>query len=106
MRPPRPADAATPACSPAATSRRYQAKWRTPLVGNYRGRQIVAMPPPTSGGIALMEMLNILEDLRRFARRASSADHFHHIAEAQKIAFADRGRTWPTPTSCRSPPAR
>ena len=70
----------------------YQAKWRTPLAGKYRGRQIVAMPPPTSGGIALIEMLNILEgyDVRSWGH--SSADHFHFVAEAQKIAFADRGR--------------
>nr|MBA2601734.1 gamma-glutamyltransferase [Actinomycetota bacterium] len=70
----------------------YEAKWRTPLSGKYRGRRIVAMPPPTSGGIALIEMLNILEgyDVRSWGH--SSADHFHHVAEAQKIAFADRGR--------------
>jgi gamma-glutamyltranspeptidase/glutathione hydrolase len=70
----------------------YEAKWRTPLAGRYRDHRIVAMPPPTSGGIALIEMLNILEgfNLRRLGH--SSADHFHFVAEAQKIAFADRGQ--------------
>jgi gamma-glutamyltranspeptidase/glutathione hydrolase len=70
----------------------YEAKWRTPLIGKYRGHRVIAMPPPTSGGIAVIEMLNILEgfDIRAFGH--SSADHFHFLAEAQKIAFADRGQ--------------
>jgi gamma-glutamyltranspeptidase/glutathione hydrolase len=70
----------------------YEVKWRTPLIGKYRGHRVIAMPPPTSGGIAVIEMLNILEgfDIRGFGH--SSADHFHFLAEAQKIAFADRGQ--------------
>jgi gamma-glutamyltranspeptidase/glutathione hydrolase len=68
----------------------YEAKWREPLVGEYRGREVVAMPPPTSGGVAILEMLNLLEgyDLRRMGQ--SSADSLHVLAEAQKLAFADR----------------
>lgn len=69
----------------------YRAKWRTPLMGTYRGRQIVAMPPPTSGGIAILEMLNLLEGYPMRSFGHSSADHFHFMAESQKIAFADRG---------------
>ena len=41
----------------------YQAKERTPVRGTYRGYEIISMPPPSSGGIALIEMLNILEPL-------------------------------------------
>jgi gamma-glutamyltranspeptidase/glutathione hydrolase len=70
----------------------YEAKWRTALTGTYRGHRIVAMPPPTSGGIAIIEMLNILEGLNISRFGHSSADHFHFLAEAQKIAFADRGQ--------------
>lgn len=68
----------------------YDALWRKPLVGSYRGRRITAMPPPTSGGIAVIEMLNILSgfDLASFGH--SSVDHLHYVAEAQKIAWADR----------------
>jgi gamma-glutamyltranspeptidase/glutathione hydrolase len=68
----------------------YDARWRAPLRGGYRGHEITAMPPPTSGGIAVIEMLNILEgfDIARLGH--SSADHFHLMAEAQKIAWADR----------------
>ena len=70
--------------------RAYDALWRRPLTGSYRGRRITAMPPPTSGGIALIEMLNILEafDLASFGH--ASADHLHYLSEAQKIAWADR----------------
>jgi gamma-glutamyltranspeptidase/glutathione hydrolase len=79
----------------------YQAKWRTPLVSSYRGHQIIAMPPPTSGGIATIEILNLLEgfplgsttgDVTDTAKSwaQSSANHLHHLAEAQKIAWADR----------------
>ncbi len=68
----------------------YEAKWRAPLIGEYRGRGIVAMPPPTSGGVATIEMLNILEGYGLAGMEQSSADSLHLLAEAQKIAFADR----------------
>jgi gamma-glutamyltranspeptidase/glutathione hydrolase len=70
--------------------RKYRAKWRNPLVGSYRGRTIVSVPPPSSGGTTLIEMLNILSgyDLRGFG--PSSADELHFVAEAQKLAWADR----------------
>jgi len=68
----------------------YRAMWRDPLVGDYRGREVVAMPPPTSGGIAVIEMLNILEGFDLASEGQSSADTLHLLAEAQKLAFADR----------------
>ena len=83
----------------------YRAKFRAPLVGTYRGRTIVAMPPPTSGGIATLEMLNLLEgyDLRAFG--PSSANALHVIAESQKIAFADRAAYLADPDVVRAPEA-
>ncbi len=68
----------------------YQARERQPLRGNYRGREIVSMPPPSSGGTALIEMLNILEtfDLRRQGRW--SPQTLHLMAEAMKRAYRDR----------------
>lgn len=68
----------------------YEAVWRKPLATTYRGHEIVAMPPPTSGGLATIEILNILEgfDVAEFGQ--SSANHLHVMAEAQKIAWADR----------------
>jgi len=68
----------------------YRAVWREPLVGDYRGREVLAMPPPTSGGIAVIEMLNILEGFDLAAEDQSSAEALHLLAEAQKLAFADR----------------
>jgi gamma-glutamyltranspeptidase/glutathione hydrolase len=60
--------------------------------GTYRGYQIIAMPPPTSGGVAMIEALNILEgyDLRKMG--ANSADTVHVMAESMKRAYADRAR--------------
>src|SRR4029079_9587800 len=70
--------------------RGYVAKERVPLSGNYRGHEIISMPPPSSGGAVLIEMLNILEgyDLSKLA--AGSSDRYHLMAEAMRRAFADR----------------
>ncbi len=70
----------------------YQAKERTPIHGTYRGHDIYSMYPPSSGGTALVEMLNILEgfDLRQAG--FGSAQHLHLVAEAMRRAFADRAR--------------
>jgi gamma-glutamyltranspeptidase/glutathione hydrolase len=69
----------------------YHPRWRTALEGTYRGRRVWAVPPPTSGGIAVLEMLNILEGFDLAAAGQSSATADHLLAEAEKIAFADRG---------------
>jgi gamma-glutamyltranspeptidase/glutathione hydrolase len=70
----------------------YQAKERQPIHGTYRGYDIHSMCPPSSGGTALVEMLNILEgfDLREYGH--SSALHLHLMAETMRRAFADRAR--------------
>ena len=70
--------------------RGYVAKERTPLRGNYRGHQIISMPPPSSGGAVLIEMLNILEGFDLAKLEASSSDRYHLMAEAMRRAFADR----------------
>ena len=69
----------------------YRAKWRDPVQGTYRGRRVIGMPPPTSGGIAIIQMLNVLQGFDLGAVAPGSADALHLMAEAQKIAFADRG---------------
>src|SRR5437667_6020582 len=68
----------------------YRAVVRKPVEGAYRGCHIYSMPPPSSGGIALVEMLNILEGypLARYGQGASRT--LHVLAEAMKRAFADR----------------
>ena len=70
--------------------RGYVAKERTPLRGNYRGHEIISMPPPSSGGAVLIEMLNILEGYDLAKLEASSSDRYHLMAEAMRRAFADR----------------
>jgi len=85
---------------------RYQAKWRRPLIGSYRGRRIVTMPPPTSGGVAILQMLNVLEGLGLRKAGKSSADSLHSIIEAQKLAFADRGEYVADPDFVKVPTRR
>ena len=70
--------------------RGYVAKERTPLRGNYRGHEIISMPPPSSGGAVLIEMLNILEGYELNKFEAASSDRYHLMAEAMRRAFADR----------------
>jgi gamma-glutamyltranspeptidase / glutathione hydrolase len=70
--------------------RGYVAKERTPLRGTYRGHEIISMPPPSSGGAVLIEMLNILEGFNLRELEASSSDRYHLMAEAMRRAFADR----------------
>ena len=67
----------------------YHAVVRQPVRGTYRGYDIVAMPPPSSGGVTLIEMLNILGgyDLPKLGRGAPA---FHDMIEAMKRAYADR----------------
>jgi gamma-glutamyltranspeptidase/glutathione hydrolase len=72
--------------------RNYKAVWREPLIGSYRGRTIVTMPPPSSGGVALLTMLNILEGHNLSQLQHNSADYLHLIAESMKHAFADRAQ--------------
>lgn len=68
----------------------YVAKERTPLRGNYRGHDVISMPPPSSGGAVLIQMLNILEGFELSKFEASSSDRYHLMAEAMRRAFADR----------------
>ncbi len=69
---------------------RYRALPRTPLTGTYRGRTIVAFPPPSSGGVVLLQALAMLERFDLAASGAGSALTLHRIAEAERRAFADR----------------
>ena len=71
---------------------RYEANERTPIRGTYRGYDIISMPPPSSGGTALVEMLNILEGYDLESMGHNSAAYIHHLAEAMRRAFRDRAR--------------
>jgi gamma-glutamyltranspeptidase/glutathione hydrolase len=68
----------------------YQPKERVPLRGNYRGHEIITMPPPSSGGIVMLQVLNMLEAHDVRAMGHNSAQKYHLLAEALRRSFADR----------------
>jgi gamma-glutamyltranspeptidase/glutathione hydrolase len=68
----------------------YAPRLRPVLRGRYRGREVLSFPPPSSGGVALLEALGILEGFDLAALGAGSSASLHRIAEALKLAFADR----------------
>jgi gamma-glutamyltranspeptidase / glutathione hydrolase len=68
----------------------YRAVEREPVRGTYRGYTIVSMPPPSSGGAHIIEILNILEGFPLAAQGLNSAASLHEMAEAEKLAYADR----------------
>ncbi|MCH7945718.1 MAG: gamma-glutamyltransferase, partial [Armatimonadetes bacterium] len=70
----------------------YVAKVRTPLKGTYKGHEIVTMPPPSSGGAAVIQMLNMLEQYNPAAMEVGSARYVHRLVETMKLAFADRAK--------------
>lgn len=70
----------------------YQARERAPIRGTYRGYEIIGMPPPSSGGISIQLMLNILEHDDLAASGFGSARTLHLLAESMRRAFADRAR--------------
>jgi gamma-glutamyltranspeptidase/glutathione hydrolase len=70
----------------------YRPKVRIPVRGQYRGHDVISMPPPSSGGTALIQMLNILEQDDLGAMGFRSAASVHLITEAMRRAFADRAR--------------
>ncbi len=71
---------------------RYRAIERAPVRGNYHGWEVVSMAPPSSGGIALIEMLNLLESRDVRSMGHNSGPYLHLIAEVMRRAFADRAR--------------
>jgi gamma-glutamyltranspeptidase / glutathione hydrolase len=70
----------------------YRARERTPLRGTFRGYEIIAPPPPSSGGVCLIEMLNMLEtfDLKKQGRW--SPETLHQLIETQRRVYRDRAR--------------
>ncbi len=70
--------------------RKYEAIERKPIKGSYKGYDIYSMPPPSSGGVALVEMMNLMElaDFKKI--EFNSAAHLHLLAEAMRRAFSDR----------------
>jgi gamma-glutamyltranspeptidase / glutathione hydrolase len=76
----------------AADLAHYEVKDRQPVQGTYRGLQVISAPPPSSGGIALLEILNILEGYDLGKSGLDSAESIHLITEAYRRAFFDRAQ--------------
>lgn len=70
----------------------YKALIRKPVEGEYRGYKIYSMPPPSSGGVVLIEMLNILEQFPLSSLGHNTAKTIHIFAEVMKYAYADRSK--------------
>ncbi|WP_420133499.1 gamma-glutamyltransferase [Rhodopseudomonas sp.] len=85
---------------------KYQAVVRTPVRGSYRGYDIVAMPLPSSGGVVLIETLNILEGFALRDHAQGSPPSLHLLIESMKRAYADRARYLGDPAFSDAPTAK
>ena len=70
--------------------KQYEVKIRTPVTGNYRGYRIASMPPPSSGGTHIIQILNMLEHIDLSTLGMHSAQSMHYMAESMRRAYADR----------------
>lgn len=83
----------------------YVAKDREPLRGTYRGHEIITMPPPSSGGIVMLQVLNMLEAFNVKAMGHNSSAELHLYTEASRRAFADRAEYMADPDFADVPTA-
>ncbi|QFS97428.1 Gamma-glutamyltranspeptidase precursor [Labrenzia sp. THAF191b] len=70
----------------------YKPVWRDPVVGSYHGYQIASMPPPSSGGVHIVQILNMLQGYPLAEYGPNSADSIHVMAETMRRAYADRSK--------------
>jgi gamma-glutamyltranspeptidase/glutathione hydrolase len=84
----------------------YEAVWRDPIEIEYRGREIISMPPPSSGGVTLTEMLHIVEGYDLAEMGWLSADAIHVAVEAMRRAYADRNHYLGDPDFVEIPMSR
>lgn len=81
----------------------YEAVERTAVTGQFRDYRIVSAPPPSSGGIHVIQMLNILEPYPLASWGHNSAQYLHHVIEAMKLAYADRSEHLGDPERMAAP---
>lgn len=84
----------------------YEAKVRAPIRGTYKGYEVISMPPPSSGGTALVQMLNLVEPLDLARHPRLSPHTLHRLIEARRLAFLDRARYLGDPDFVSVPVAR
>jgi len=90
----------------SADLKAYKAKWRDPIVFTYKGNEIVTMPPPSSGGVVLKEMLVMSELLGIDKKPWRSADEVHLFSEVMRRAYADRNYLLGDPDYVKMPLAK
>jgi len=83
--------------------RRYRAIFRRPVSGEYRGYRVVSSPPPSSGGVVLLEILNVLEGFDLGSHGRFSPEVVHLVTEAERRAFRDRAVYLGDPDFVRNP---
>jgi gamma-glutamyltranspeptidase/glutathione hydrolase len=83
--------------------RAYRPVIREAVRGRYRGYEVASMPPPSSGGVHLIQLLNLLEPFALGQRGHNSADTIHLMVEAMKLAYADRAQFLGDPDSVQVP---
>jgi gamma-glutamyltranspeptidase/glutathione hydrolase len=88
-----------------ADLKNYAAVERTPLTGSYRGYGIVAAPPPSAGGVGLLQMLAMLEGSDYEKSGTGSAAAIHYVAEVMRRCYADRNQYLGDPDSVKNPVA-
>ena len=69
---------------------KYEAKWRDPVVGMYRGHKVISMPPPSSGGVAILQLLQGAEQYNLTKMGHNSAKSLHVLTELERRVYADR----------------
>ncbi|MBT9394307.1 gamma-glutamyltransferase [Hymenobacter sp. NST-14] len=84
----------------------YRPQWRTPLHGRYRGYEVLTFPPPSSGGVALLQLLQMLEPYNLRAAGWHSPQATHWLTEAQRRVYADRATYLGDPDFGRVPVAQ
>ncbi len=85
---------------------RYHTTWRAPLEGSYRGYRLVTMPPPSAGGVAMLETFGIIEARGVKGPASREVEAVHTFIEALRMAYADRGRLMGDPAFVDVPVAR
>lgn len=84
----------------------YRTTWREPLEGSYRGHRLATMPPPSAGGLAILQVLGVLEHLDSPGPSSREPDALHRYIEAVRRAYVDRARYLGDPAFVDVPTAR
>jgi gamma-glutamyltranspeptidase/glutathione hydrolase len=84
----------------------YTAPWVEPVQGNFRGLKVLSMPPPSSGGVTLIQMLNLLEPFDLAGMGLNSGDSIHTLVEAMNLAYRDRNSELGDPDQVKVPVQR